>query len=394
MRVSNRRSSFPPATAAQRVLVSRAGGGAALDRGFYRLYDTDAVEHLFKVACALDSQMVGEAQILGQVKAAVQASEDAGMIAPPLDRLVQTAYQLAKRVRTSTRIGEGAVSVAAAAVRVAQDVHGDISRCRALLIGLGETGALMADQFKRSGLGTMDMTGPSRRTAREAARRNHHFIPFEELEDALVNSDIVVTASGHGRYLTDRAVMDRVVKARRHKPILLLDCGIPRDIDPDVDAVEDAFLYTLQDVERLAQRGQMDRKAEAAEAGEMVRAAVADRRRVDSEREVVAGLVALRRHFEVLRDDVLAKHPNADNQEITRLLINRLLHEPSEALRAIASAGADADLKDTITVNRVLSRLFDIDTAGAAKTSTGQESTGQPDTRQTTGGTMDESDTE
>lgn len=349
------------AQTAQRILAERAGKAADVGRGLYRLYDGDAVAHLFRIACALDSQMTGEAQVLGQVKTAVQAAESAGTLGPALGRLTQTTFQLAKRVRSSTRIGEGAVSVAAAAVRVAEDLFGDLTRRRGLMIGLGETGELMAEQFERTGMAALDLTGPARRTKREAARRGRTYVPFEPLAESLATADVVICAAGQGRYMIDRPTAEVALKARRHRPILVLDCGVPRDVDPAVDGLDDLFLYSLADVERLAEKGQLDRKAEAREAAAMVDAAVAEWRRAEAEREGVPGLVALRRHFEQTRTDVLNRHPNADAEEATRLLINRLLHGPSEALRHIAAEGEAADLKDTITVNRVLRRLFGVD---------------------------------
>lgn len=344
---------------AEALLRTRLDGVSATE-AFYRLYDTDAVRHVFRIASALDSQMVGESQILGQFKDAVQASTEAGFLHGELDRLTQAGFSLAKRVRSTTRIGEGAVSAAAAAVKVAQDLHGSMKRCRALLVGLGETGWLIAEQFQRAEIGTLDLTGPSRRTEREAARRGLPFRGFDDLDQALALSDIVITAAGQGRYLVDRDGLAKALSARRSKPILVIDAGIPADVDPAVDSLADAFLYTLEDVERLAEKGQLDRKAEALEAEAMVESAVADWRRGQAEREGVPGLVALREHFDRLRDEVLMRHPNAGPEEATRLLVNRLLHEPSERLRAIAGDGAAADLRDTITVNRVLERLFDL----------------------------------
>lgn len=331
-----------------------------LDGSVYRLYDADAVQHLYAVAAALDSQMVGEAQILGQLKAAVARAQSAGALDAELERLYQAAFQTAKRVRSQTRIGEGAVSVAAAAVRIAGDLFGDLSRRRGLIVGLGDAAGVMVEQFARAALHRFDQTGPSRRTEREAARAGLNFVPFGRLPDALAAADVVVTAGGLGRYLVDRKAAEAALAARKRRPILILDCGVPQDVDPSVDALEEVFLYTLADVEKLAERGQLDRRAEAEEAARMVEAAVVEWRRAQAERDGVPALVALREHFETLRQEVLTRHPRADAEEATRLLMNRLLHRPSEALRAIAADGGSADLRDTVTVNRVIARLFGV----------------------------------
>jgi glutamyl-tRNA reductase len=148
---------------------------------------------------------------------------------------------------------------------------------------------------------------------------------------------------------------------------------VPQDVDPETDALEEVFLYTLADIERLAERGQLDRKAEAEEAARMAEAAVIEWRRAQAEREGIPALLALREHFETARADILARHPRADADEATRLLINRLLHRPSEALRDIAGEGGAADLRDTVTVNRVLARLFGVAPASDGRAQSEEE---------------------
>lgn len=351
------------AETAEHVLMAKLAGDVAPERAVYRLQDTDAVRHVFQVASALDSQMIGESQILGQFKDAIQASETADMMVGGLETVTKAALMLAKRVRSTTRIGEGSVSVAAAAVRLAQDLHGDLKNTRVLLIGIGETGALFAEQFQRTGIETLEITGPSRRTEREAERRSIRHIPFDHLGAALECADVVITSADTGRFILNQDTLGLALELRRRKPILVLDVGIPPDVDPSVDSLADIFLYTLPDIERLAEKGQLDRHAEAKEAQAMVETAVLEWRRSLAEQEGIPGLVALRDHFEMKREDVLSRHPNADSREATRLLINRLLHEPSETLRDIAKDGGMADFRDILTVNRVLERLFQLNSS-------------------------------
>jgi glutamyl-tRNA reductase len=282
------------------------------------------------------------------------------MLRDELNRLMQAALSLAKRVRSTTRIGEGAVSAAAAAVKVAQSIHGDLGCARALLVGLSEVGWGIAEQLQRAGIGTLNLTGPARRTEREAVRRGLSYQEWDRLEYALSQADITILATGRGSYIIDVERMNRILSIRRQRPVLLVDVAIPPDVDPAVHDCDNAFHYTLSDIESLAEKGQLDRTAEAGEAWEMVESAVIDWRRSLAEREGLPGLIALREHFERVREDVLVRHPNADPVEITRLLVNRLLHEPSEQLRAIASDGAEADLRDTITINRTLERIFSL----------------------------------
>lgn len=326
----------------------------------FRCYDEEAVKHFFDVICALDSHMIGEAQIFGQVKDAVAEANTAGMVGHELDEMLQAGFNLAKRVRSQTRIGEGAVSVASAAIRFARDLHGDLSKCRGLLIGLGDTGQLLQDQFCHAGLDQWMLTGTARRTERIAGRLNCHFLPWEKLASGLARADVIVTASGNGRFLLGPAMVRKALKERRNKPFFLLDAGIPADIDPVLEKESDAFLYTLEDIERLAERGQSDRREAAEQARRIVTEALNEFRHTQAEKDGIPALVALRALFNQTRDGVLADHPNADATEATRLLVNRLLHRPSEALRGMASEGDAADIRDMITVNRVLARMFGI----------------------------------
>lgn len=347
--------------AAQDVIARRMGmRRAAVEEQLYRRYDEDAVRHLYSVACALDSQVIGESQVLGQVKESFVQSREAGMIGQELDLLYQSGFVLAKQVRTETRIGEGAVTVASVAVRLAQDLHGDPARLRLLVVGLGDVGALLMEQFRLSGARHVVMTGSSRRTERAARAADCHFAPIDRLQESVAEADVVITAAGVGRYLVDLPMMRAVLGARRERPVLLIDCGVPEDVDESVDSLEGAFLYRLGDIERLARQGKFSRHDAADRARRMVDEAVMSFRKALAAQEGVPGLVSLRRHFEEVRQHILDDHKAADAEEATRLLINHLLHRPSEVLREIASEGGAADIRDTITVNRVLARLFDI----------------------------------
>ncbi len=350
------------------VVAARTGRRhATVEEQVFRRYDQDAVRHIFRVACALESQVIGESQVLGQVKHAFAQSRDAAMVGTDLDTLYQATFSLAKQVRTETRIGEGAVTVASAAVQIARDLHGDPAKMRLLVIGLGDTGALLLEQFRLAGVQDCVLTGPSRRTERAAVRAQCHFTPFEALPGALAEADAVITASGTGRYLVDRALAVGALRQRRGVPVILFDCGSPEDVDPAVDDLDDAFRYTLADLERMARDGKFGRHEQAHDAARMVDERVLSFQKSLAAQEGIPGLVALRQHFEDVRRHVVEHHAHADAEEATRLLINHLLHSPSKVLREVAAQGGVADLRDTITVNRVVARLFDLqleDTAG------------------------------
>ena len=355
-----------PAAAAERVreiLAARAGADAAEIADQFEILTGDAAaRRIFAVAASLESQVIGEPQVLGQVKQGHRLAGRHGMVGPELESLLRAAYGAAKRVRGETSIAERPVSMAASAVRTARDLHGDLSGCGGLIIGLGDMADLIGGQLRLAGLGRMTMTGPSRRGESEARRLGCHYLPLDRLDEALVDADIVVTAAGTGRYLVTADTMARALKSRKRRPVLLLDCGAPGDVDPAVDRLDGAFRYTPDDLERVAREGRANREAAAEEAWSIVEAEVATWRRSRAERGAVPALVALRRQFEAARDEVLAAGPHLSAEEATRRLVNRLLHSPSEALRKLAADGGE----DPAAMTRAMERLFGLDDAESA----------------------------
>ena len=303
----------------------------------------DALAHLFAVAAALESQVVGEPQILGQVRESHRQAADLGLVGPGLDACVQAAYAAAKRVRTETDVGRYPVSIASAALLVARDVHGDLTHCTALLVGLGEMGEFMGGELKAAGVRELAVIHPALRRAQSAAQRlGAHYRPWEELDDALAASDIVVGALGAGRFSVTARQAERALRARRRAPIYFIDAAVPLDIEPQVNALDAAFVYDLEDLERLALKGR-DSRQQALQAARKILGEELERfARRHAERGAVPAVVALRQHFEAARADVLAGGAR-DAQEATRRLINRLLHDPTLALREAAEDAGRGD---------------------------------------------------
>ncbi len=329
-----------------------------------------AVRHIFAVASSLDSQIVGEPAVLGQIKEAHRHAIAAGMTGPDLEAVLQAAYAAAKRVRSETPIAEGATSIVAAAVQVARDLHGDLGACHGLLIGLGDMGALVLDGLTEAGLGRLTVAATVDRRAETAARRHGgHFAPWAELESALTMADIVVTATGLGRYILSGAMMKAALKRRRYRPVFLVDTAIPTDVDPLVATLDGAFTYDLADLERVALQGRAGRDAAVQAAHGIVDSAVASFARERAERAAVPAVAALRAHFEQERRRILAENAGLDAGAATRLLINRLLHQPSEVLRAMAADGESRGgaLPEHAAAERLLFRLFRLDEDGSTK---------------------------
>jgi glutamyl-tRNA reductase len=333
-----------------------------IEEHLYVLDGEEAVRHVFAVASSLDSQVVGEPQVLGQVKAAHRQSLEGGLTGAELEALMQAAFAAAKRVRTETAIVERPVSIAAAAVQTARDLHGNLKRCSLLLAGLGDMGELMVEALREAGVERVTVAARGQARAEAAGRRHGgHWMLLDDLDQALEAADVVVAASGLGRYLLTPGPVAAALRRRRRKPMLLIDTAVPGDVDPAVGALADAFVYDLADLERVALEGRAGREAAAAAAWAIVEDAVRVFSRVRAERAAVPAVSALRRHFEETRARILAEHPGVDAAEATRLLVNRLLHGPSEALRGLAALG-DPSGSDA---GRLLERLFRLDRVAA-----------------------------
>jgi len=369
-----------PGTAADAVIGVLTGRVAGLDadagRQFYTLAGDDAARHIFAVAASLDSQVIGEPQVLGQVKAGHKMAKSAGMVGFELDGAVQAAFAVAKQIRTETAIGEAPVSMAAAAVQVARDLHGALTKRSALLLGDGEMGELTAEQLRSAGLGRLTVSLPSPARGQAAARRlDCHEAAFENLPALLDESDIVLAALGGRSYTIGAEMIEAALDRRRRRPILLIDAGVPGDIDPAVERIGDAFRFSLDDLERVALSGRARREDAAHAAWSILEAGLADYRRGRSERAAVPAIEGLRAHFEAVRQEVLDEAAGDNAEAVSRRLINRLLHEPSTELRAIAAEVGNARAQETASL---LDRLFGIrrggdETKSAAKVKKGRK---------------------
>lgn len=322
----------------------------------YTLVDEEAVEHMFRVTASLDSLMVGEPQVLGQVKHAHRQATETDHVRAELETWMQAAYSAAKRVRTETKIGEGPVSMAASAVQIARDVFGDLARCKALLIGTGDMGEMIARDMLEAGLANLTITHPRAGRADALARdMDVHVADFETFDKLLTDSDIVLSAVGTRRFSLAQEPIKAALKARRHQPMFIVDAGVPGDVEPQVEELDDAFVYGLGDLEQVALKGRAGREQEANMASDIVKQEVASYLKTRAERAAVPALTRLRNKFEAQREQALAD-AGGDAQKATRLLLGRLLHDPSEAMRRIAADDEAAWAR----LEFALERLFDL----------------------------------
>jgi glutamyl-tRNA reductase len=336
-------------------------GPSEMDGQTYVHWDEQAIRQVFAVTASLDSLIIGEPQVLGQVKASHRIAKDAEMTSTGLETILQAAYATAKRVRNETAIGERPVSIAAAASQLAGDLHGDLDNCSVLLVGGGEMGELIAADMLSTGLGKLVTTHPSERRAEEAAQRlGCHTGAFDDIPEILAQSDIVLTSLGRRRQAISAEMVDAAILTRRHKPIFLIDTAIPGDIDPQVERIEDAFLYNLDDLERVAMEGRAGRENESGAAWKIIEADVDAFLRGRAERTAVPALNRLRSHFDIMRAQALVDAGD-DAEKATRLLINRLLHGPSEVLREVAGTENGSDLRNLQKMEEIIDRMFGLD---------------------------------
>lgn len=306
-----------------------------LAASLFTLEGAPAERHLFAIAASLDSLVIGEPNVLGQVKTAHRIARASGMIGDQLERLLAAAYGAAKRVRSTTRIGERPVSIAAAALDVTRDIHGDLGPCAGLLIGLGEMGEMVARRLLDSGLGRLAVTHRTASRAAGLARSlGANVIAYEELADALVHADVIVSCAGLGVYTVSRDALEAALKARRRRPVFVIDLAAPGDADPAIEDLDGAFLYDIDDLEGVARAGIAQREAAAEDAWRIVDEALAayhrdcETRALNAKRARAPASEALRQRIDALRQDILAE-AGGDRAEAERLM-RQLLHNDEE----------------------------------------------------------------
>jgi glutamyl-tRNA reductase len=346
----------------------RQGAELVLETYLYRHADDAAVRHLFRVATGLDSMVLGEPQILGQVKLAWAAARSAGTLGNRLDRLFQHAFATAKRARTDTRIGANPVSVASAAVRLAQESFARLDESTVMLVGAGETIELAARHLGEARVRRLLVANRTLAHAQELASRHGGVaLPLQDLGRHLAEADIVLSATASREPVIGRDAVAAALAQRRHRPMLLLDLAVPRDIDPAVAQLRDAYLYTVDDLERTVDDNRRGRREAAAEAEAIIDLQTARFMETVLAAGHHAHLRRLRTHGSNAREAALARarmqlaagrDPSEVLEALAHRLTNRLLHAPTAALR-------DAALRGDIDLVRAADRLFpDLGPAG------------------------------
>ena len=326
----------------------------------------DALRHLFRVACSLDSLVVGEPQILGQLKEAIAAASDAGTMGRRLSSAMRSAVQAAKRVRTKTAIGSGQVSVPSVAVDLARHIFEDLSGHTTLVVGAGEMAEAAAKLMARAGAEMMVVNRSAKRAIELASSIGATQLPWEQLDTALVRADIVIASTASRKHIISRKQLKSLRRKRRGRSLFLIDIALPRDIEPSVNDLDNVYLYDIDDLSHVVNESMAGRREQAQRAEAIVREETHNFAQRQQEQAVKPTIVALRsRTREVLEKELnrscraRLKHlDETDRKALASMLdaaVNKLLHAPTRHLKRMATGG------NGLEAASLISQLFELD---------------------------------
>lgn len=317
----------------------------------YRYNQSAVVRHLFRVAAGLDSMILGEPQILGQIKSAYSIARKEGTLGKRLNKLFEYSFSVSKQVRTDTAIGSSPVSIAFAAVRLAQQIFGDLENYTALLIGAGETIELAARHLHENNLGRMVVANRTLERARQLAKTfSGYAITLEEIVAHLAEVDMIISSTASDHYLLTKQALEQTIKIRKHRPMFIVDIAVPRDVEPTVGELEDIYLYSVDDLNDVIQENLRLRKQAALQAEEIVDTEVMHFMHWWHSLSAVDTICDLRTQANDMRQCVVTKakrmlqngkHPEAVVDYIAHTLTNKLLHTPCVQLRQVGQDDRD-----------------------------------------------------
>jgi len=329
----------------------------------YTLPKEQAVRHAFRVASGLESMVLGEPQILGQMKEAVRLAESAGTLGTLLHKLFQRSFAVAKEVRTNTQIGANVVSMAAASVKLAARIFPSLKEQKILFIGAGEMIELCATHFAAQQPRAITVASRTLERARALAHRfNGNAIELRELPEQLHEYDIVVSCTASSLPILGKGTVERAIKSRRHRPMFMVDLAVPRDIEPEVASMDDVFLYTVDDLGEMVKSGVDARQSAVAQAEAIIETSVGSFLHWLSSRDLVPTIRALRSHAEEARGEevqralkLLARgdDPKQVLEALSHGLTNKLMHAPTQALN-------EASAEERGRLTELVSRLYRI----------------------------------
>lgn len=353
-------TSANPAEALRNATEALAGrlSGSDADDALYQERGVDVVRHVFRVASSLDSLIVGEPQILGQVKEAFDSARHAGTIGTLLGRCFTQAFATAKRVRNETGIAEGTVSVSSIACELAKKIFGNLEGRRTLLLGAGEMGEAAARSLRQTGT-KLHVVNRSEERARALAKScGGRAVPYERLSMELADADVLITSTASPKFILTPELMKGVARTRRHRPLFIIDIAVPRNVDPRIGNMDNVFVYDVDDLQQVAEENLAVRAREAAQAEQIVEQEVESFLSWRRSLELAPTIVALRKRFGQIADEELRRalsrldgfspSDRAALEAMSRSMVNKLLHQPMTQLKAGAGEADGALLVDTV----------------------------------------------
>ena len=334
---------------------------------FTRFFSCGAVKHLFSVASGIDSMVIGDSQILGQVKEAFEISEDLDFAGSVSRRIFDTAIKVGKRSIKETTIGEGAVTVSYASVQVVEKIFANLERKSALVIGAGESGELAAIHLRDKGVGKITISNRTIERAETLADKVHgEIVPFQFLKEHLHNFDIIISATSSNELIIHADEIKTAMKKRKGTPVVLMDIAVPRDIDPDVRKIDNVFYHDMDSLKIIVDQNMQKRKEQIPLVEKIVMEELVGFFNWYNTLDVVPTIKSIRSFFEEIRLDELEKIKNKVSDEdftkiedMTRRMVGRLLHNPTVKLRGFAESGAN--IKEVLTNTLILKELFNLD---------------------------------
>lgn len=326
--------------------------------------DSDAVRHLCRVACGLDSMVLGEPQILGQLKEAYRIAHETETVGKMLNKLLQHSFSVAKRVRTDTAIGSSPVSVAFAAVRLAKQVFGELDNKTALLIGAGDTIELVAQHLHDNKLGRLIVVNRSLERARSLASRFNGFaLPLKELPEHLAEADLLISSTASQLPILGKGAVEKALKKRKHRPVFMVDIAVPRDIEPEIGDLDDIYLYTVDDLQTVIEENRRSRQSAALQADEIILTETRHFMDWMQSLDAISTIQLLRNNLHLTQMSLVEKakkhlargeEPDQVVEALARAMIQKITHTPSVKLREV-------DQERQGELIRAMEELFELD---------------------------------
>jgi len=344
----------------------------ALNSHIYEFKQREAVRHIFRVASSLDSMVVGEPQILGQVKEAYAIARGLGAVHSALDVLLSRAFAVAKRVRTETAIGSSSVSVSSVAVQLAEKIFGSLNNKTVYMVGAGKMAELAARRLMANGVGKILFSNRTHERALQLAEAfGGQAVPFEQLHETADRADIVLTSTGAPEFLFRREHGERFLARRRNQPMFFIDISVPRNVDPEMDRLDGMFVYDIDDLQTVAAGNSAERKKEAERAEKIVEAEVERFALRMTSLAVVPTILSLQEQCETIRQaeidrirgklGAITPEQEAAIDAMTRGIINKLLHTPITTLKSSASE------PEAATIHEIVRRIFNLNSGKSNK---------------------------